>query len=98
MTADLVPGPALYGGQDLTHQAARHRGDRAAILAPDVLVMLAGRLVASLAVVELDPFDRALILEATERPKHGGEVRLQPSVPQPAPQLVDRPPVLRALR
>src|SRR5262245_29818580 len=59
--------------------------------------MVAGRLVARLAVIELYPLDRALLLQPAKGPKHGGEIGLQPALVQAARELVDRPAASRPL-
>src|SRR5581483_4904522 len=91
---DLISRSPLDGRQDIADQAARHRRDRAAALAADVLVMVARGLVPRLAVVALHPL---LPLEAGERAEDRGEVGPHASLVERGRQLVDRPAVPRAL-
>jgi hypothetical protein len=98
MARDLVPRAALDRGQDLADEPTGDRADRPAALTANVLVMLPGRLVASLAIVELHPFHRAVRLETAHGAKHRGEVGLQSPLVEARGELVDRPAALRLLR
>jgi hypothetical protein len=97
MARDLIAGAPLNRRQHLADESAGHGGDGAAALAADVLVMLPGDLVSRLAVVELHPLDRSLLLQTGQGAKHRREVRFRAPAVEGGSQLVDRPPVPGAL-
>lgn len=79
MIGDLKAGALFNRGDDAFDEAAGDGGHGAAALAADVLVMLAGGLVAGLAVAEVDLFHRAVALELADGPVDRGEVGSQPA-------------------